>query len=973
MKRMLGILTAMCILLSMLTPFAMAEEATLPAQNDIYDTVDGGIASAEGYIRSSLEALEESGSIGYGMEWYIIAMLRAGKSLDAGILDAYYASVAATVQTWNTETKPTDIERTALALCIMGKDITDVEGEDIAALIYNNTRLSEGANELAYALLALDAADVVIPDTATWNRTSIVESLLTFQISDGSFGLYGAENGDADVTAICLQALAPYRENTTVAQATENALAFLKTTISDEHTYADNVNTTAQVLLALAVLKVDVTDSANGFGDGESNIITALETYRNPEGDGYIFGTNVNAMATIQVMQAYDAYKKAHAEQVSYWDFPQQSTEEEEPTPPPSVEPTPPPSVEPEPPAVVEPAQPQNVYVTIASKGSVVEDKNGGYVAHAPVRVEDYNEDGHLSVDEALYAAHETYYPGGAAAGYSSYSGPFGLSLAILWGRGSEGTSAVAGYWKNNVSCMSLAEEVQEGDYITAFNYFDAVTWADSYAYFTQNSATVEAGKSVELTLMHLSGYDAENNYAQIFSGCAGAKLMLLGTDTVFAQTTNAEGKVVLPVSASMTPGDYTLVAYKEDHSIVPAVCKFTVTPYRPSSSGSGSSKIKVYIRVADPKGETYLRKKAYSVPKGTTVYELLEETGLKIETTTSPYGLYVSSIEDLAEFDMGSGSGWMFCVNGEFVQSSIDTCKLSKNDYVEVLYTQNYGEDLFEETKVESGTSSETEKTYKITFETNGGSKVETQTVQKNQCVTEPKAPEKEGYVFGGWYTDTAFEKAYDFAAKVTAKLTLYAKWTVEKVSEEKREFTEDTYADVEAQAWYYDAVKYVHENGLMQGTALGFEPEVTLSRAMLVTMLWRLDGEKTVDATLAFEDVEAQAWYTPAVRWAVSEGIVFGKDAHLFGTDDSITREQLVTMLYRYLERKDANLPETDANVLQGFSDAQQVSAYAENAMAWAITSGILNGRGDSTLVPEDSAIRAEAAAILMRFCNL
>ncbi len=644
-------------------------------EKDIYDIISTGIGTSEAYLKEQLTKTHNDGGVSYGYEWYIISMLRAGKTVDSAILDEYYESVTETVKDWNEGVKPTDAEKAVLALTAMKKDITDIEGVNLINLICNSERLADGANELAYALIAIYASGQEIPNDAKWNESNITTELLKFQTTDGGFGLYDNSTSDVDMTAICVQALAPYKNEETVKIAVDRAIEYLLDSITVNWDYADNSNTTAQVLTALATLEIDVTNPINGFGsDAFNNIITSLEKYRNTEGNGYFYGTSVNSMATVQVMQAYDAYRKVNKEGLSYWDF---STDgqvyDDELT-----------REEPEP--EEKEAEPIDIYVTIADSGNIVTDKNGGYVAQAEVTVPDINKDGTHTVDEALYAAHELYYDGGAEAGYSTFTGDYGISLAILWGRGTASTAAAAGYWLNNVSCWSLNDTVKEGDYLTAFNYNDTTSWSDTYSYFSENTVSVEKGNSVILTL-NAVGYD--ENYNTVVLPYSGAKVVFLGSNNSSQKilTTDNNGKVTINFTGASGIGSYYVMAYKDDGSVVPTVCRINITAGNSGGNGGSVSKnILVYIRVADPKGSTYLTKTSYSVEKGTSVYKLLQKTGLDIDVTQSTYGVYVKAIEGLAEFDEGEGSGWLYRVNGNFSDYSASSYSLSNGDYVEWL-----------------------------------------------------------------------------------------------------------------------------------------------------------------------------------------------------------------------------------------------------------------------------------------------
>ena len=173
--------------------------------------------------------------------------------------------------------------------------------------------------------------------------------------------------------------------------------------------------------------------------------------------------------------------------------------------------------------------------------------------------------------------------------------------------------------------------------------------------------------------------------------------------------------------------------------------------------------------------------------------------------------------------------------------------------------------------------------------------------------------------------------------------------------------------FSDVPQTSWFADAVKYVSENKLMNGTSTtAFSPNENMSRAMLATVLYRMSGE-TAEADSSFGDVSSSAYYAAAVNWASSKGIVNGKDSGMFSPDLSITREQLAAMLYRY-----AGEPSVSAD-LSAYTDAVSISPYAEKAVEWCVAEGILTGRTASTLAPQDTATRAECAAMLQRFAAL
>lgn len=175
--------------------------------------------------------------------------------------------------------------------------------------------------------------------------------------------------------------------------------------------------------------------------------------------------------------------------------------------------------------------------------------------------------------------------------------------------------------------------------------------------------------------------------------------------------------------------------------------------------------------------------------------------------------------------------------------------------------------------------------------------------------------------------------------------------------------------FTDVSKNDWFYDDVQFVVENGLFNGTSnTTFSPNAAMNRAMLVTVLYRLEGEPKVTGSSDFTDVASNQWYTDAVIWATKHEIVNGYGNGKFGPTDSITREQMAAILYRYAQYK--NYSVRAANSLTDYSDYTQISAYALKALKWANAEGLINGRTATTLAPQGTATRAEVAAILHRF---
>lgn len=179
--------------------------------------------------------------------------------------------------------------------------------------------------------------------------------------------------------------------------------------------------------------------------------------------------------------------------------------------------------------------------------------------------------------------------------------------------------------------------------------------------------------------------------------------------------------------------------------------------------------------------------------------------------------------------------------------------------------------------------------------------------------------------------------------------------------------------YTDVSKDIWYYDAVKYVTMNNLMDGCGDGvFAPNEPASRGMIAAILYRLEGRPAVSgASAAFNDVADGAWYADAVAWAAANGIMSGYDNGSFGTNDPITRQDLAVTLFRYASCKGYDV--TASADLSGYADASAVRGYAGEAMRWANAVGLITGTDAAHLSPADTAARSQIAAILMRFCEM
>ena len=222
--------------------------------------------------------------------------------------------------------------------------------------------------------------------------------------------------------------------------------------------------------------------------------------------------------------------------------------------------------------------------------------------------------------------------------------------------------------------------------------------------------------------------------------------------------------------------------------------------------------------------------------------------------------------------------------------------------------------------------------------------------------------------YIGNGKYTFVMPEGAVTVDADFT-RITNVKPPVDEPDEPEEPEKDELPFVDVDDSDWFYDAVYYAYTNGLMDGVSTTqFAPNSNLTRGMVVTILYRLEGEPRVTGSSGFTDVASGAWYADPVTWAAANGIVNGVSDTEYAPNTDITREQLAAILFRYAEYKGYDVSGRDS--LTGYTDRGSISAYALDAMRWAVDEGLITGMTATTIVPQGTATRAQCATMLMRF---
>lgn len=375
----------------------------------------------------------------------------------------------------------------------------------------------------------------------------------------------------------------------------------------------------------------------------------------------------------------------------------------------------------------------------------------------------------------------------------------------------------------------------------------------------------------------------------------------------------------------------------------------------------------------------TWIKTVSYEMPAGSSAMDLFDkavaeyklEYKVKEGTTDYIYTVKAPAVLGgywLEEKDNGDLSGWMYKLNGKDSTNTISQQKLADGDAIVFHYTDDLMKENFDTdtTYLNRWLEAEdiTPEEYVANQNQDAADAVETLisaigTVTKDSKTAIDAAraaydalTEAQKALVENYDVLTAAEAAYEKLVKV------------EVIDPAELPFT-----DVKTGDWFAEEVAYVYSYELMNGMSdTAFEPETTLNRAMMATILYRIEGEPKVTVANPFADVVAGEWYTDAILWAAEQGVVNGYEDGTFKPTRNISREEMAAMMYRYAEFKNADMSVADD--LSDFSDGSAVSGWALENMKWAVAADLINGMGNHTLAPQGTATRAQAATVLMRF---
>lgn len=492
-----------------------------------------------------------------------------------------------------------------------------------------------------------------------------------------------------------------------------------------------------------------------------------------------------------------------------------------------------------------------------------------------------------------------------------------------------------------------------------ATNYYTVPSNQDGYTYMVNNQAPTAAPIFVKdnttATVNESIGTD-KTTIEQIID-----KANIDGT----AEAINEIGKAAILKDAAVTEEEQN----NKDTKITIDV-KVTVTATQANLSGNDSNSKSITFTatpVATVTVGTAQRKTDIKVDNSYLDGKEITVT-LPLPTDFTPKQIKHTSVDGTVEYflDHSERGAKVFTIDKA---NNCAILKITKFSTFEVRGTQTYVEPS-------SGGSISTPTTYAVNVNaaTNGAVAADKKTASKGTTVTVTASPSK-GYVVdavkvvdkdGKDVAVTGKDGKYVFTMPASA-VTVTGSFKAETPAPVALPFT-----DVKSGNWFYDAVKYAYAQGLMTGTsATTFAPNGTMNRAMIVTVLYRLEKSPAVTGASKFTDVPAGQWYSDAVAWAAANKIVNGYDETTFGPMNAVTREQMAAILFRYEQVKGLENVTLEEN-LNRFPDQNKISAYAIPALQWAVGQKIINGNADGTLDPTGTATRAQVAQIFTNLLN-
>ena len=598
------------------------------------------------------------------------------------------------------------------------------------------------------------------------------------------------------------------------------------------------------------------------------------------------------------------------------------------------------------------------VYMTFVNRGSIV-------VQDTPVVVYDEDRDGTYRIGDAFRALHRDYYSGGES-GYAEISGN-GVSgwVSKFWGSG----DSTFTYARNHRWASSTNNSIYSGDSIAAINGVDSDFFSDLYTWFDSSSysALTEQNETFTVNGLNLMGSSASYNALHAPAGAtvsvykSGSEISSMrttvGADGSFTLYFTEAGTYTLKISGTAEWGSYT------DAPVAPCTCT-------------------VYVR-KNPTPEEKPEEKPNETPADTVTPEIEADANgeAKVEIGTDAV---TDALKQAADENKQSVvvapvvKGESNTVTVELPKDAVDQIA-KESDLPLTVETPAASVTIpsaaLNELAAQSGStvaiSAETVKdeSGQATGEVKINITVDSEKLENvgGIAVNIPTEEVSAGSVLVIVHSDGTETVVKKSAAGENGVAALLDGSATVKVVNNSKEFM-----DVDSESWYADGVDFVSSRELYKGVGNDqFDPTGDMTRGMLVTVLHRLEDEMEHNYGGSFHDVEEDNWYTDAIHWAADHGLVNGYGNGDFGANDEMTREQMITMTFRYL--KWLGVDTSARGDLNTFTDSKEISDWAKEAMEWGVGAGIIEGIGDGLVDPEGNATRAQVAVFMQRVIGL
>jgi len=928
---------------------------------------------------------------GFGDEWNVMALARSNFNVRPGFFEGYYDRVVTHMAGQSNPSRvsggqSTDTSRAIIALSSIGRDATNIGGRHnlISAGGLGDLNWINGGtiNNPVFALIALDTNMYTLPAGATTTRDALIQSILDLEIAGGGWALTGT-TPDIDITSMVLQALTPYRDRPAVAAAINRALNVLSTRQSASGGWEswgnENSQSIAQVIVALTALGINPSTDARFIKNGNTPI-TALLAYQHQDGGFRNTWTQVvnnaasNPMATEQAAYALVAYSRFRNSMNRLYDMRDAFGAATTPTPQiptatpqiPTATPTPWQPTTPTPWQSPTPIPtPTTILPTITPETTQTPTPAPTGTARASISVTDPNASG---TQTRVFSARREF---DLEPGETAYSLLRRTGLNIQ----STGSSDFAGRYVQSINGWGEFSDGPLSGWMFRVN--------GRFPDFSSSLYTLSDGDNVEWLFTRNLGNDLGHNF--------GGGAAVPEADDDEEETNDAGGpndraalNSEIARARGFTAGNYTSAtwtamqsalsaaeAVRDNPNATQAQIDAAVNRLRDAINALEARVGVVIPPTVDQDGTTAVAEAdtaiindliGQAVDAGAT--EIMTTIPVADGVNNVSLELIVGSIQEIAS------NGLSLTVQSDIATITLDTATLiglargrDANQVVRIVaerldstYELNtvqqaiVGNNLLVRLSVFVGneriSNFEGNATIAIPF-------VPTTPAEDHDLLTVYHLQDNGNIremVGAGYHGSQMIFTTNHFS------LFFVTEWI-------------NPFVDVARDAWHFRSVRFAFSNNLMVGTGgTTFSPDMELTRAMIVTILWRMAGSQASANNNAFSDVGTGQWYSAAVAWASENDIVSGMGNGRFAPADVATREQFATILRNYARSQ--GIDTTSDSFISEFTDTYAVSSWAMDAMQWANANGIISGRTLTTLVPRGMATRAETATMIRQF---